>query len=368
MKNLDLLLQHVKPVNHYYLFGHNRIDIKEEILSGAGIYQLLEHIKWMEFQGINAEIEVTFKCNLFKSSDVVSVIEIIMLYTAVRFPGIFKYNFAHFRYLETNILFRYSLLTSFNNKKIGKSFENSFYEAKLELNHYRQVVQYEDGDDSFLCEINDNIKYTIKNVCNNLDLACEAAESCIEMIGNVLEHSKTDCIVDVKISENTDDRIYLSLNVVSLSDVFIGQKLMELFDCGNGLDFSGSSIVLKAYSNHKKLFNQIYDYSAFAFVCSFQNSVSTRENVKNSGGTGFTTLIRNIHDKSFNQQYDSYILSGKNTLYFKNEFLNMKEDGILGFNKKNDFYNEKPDESILKKENIAFPGTIFCVNLITEKL
>ena len=370
MKNIDLLLSNVNPVQHTSLFGKNRVEVKETILSGNGIYFLLEHIKWMEKRNIRVKTEVLFKCYFFKSSDVVNVIELIMLYTALHFENLFVFSLAHSKLLENNILYINSLLPAFSNKTIGKSFISSFHKNIFTQTHYRRVVNYNETSnyDDTLSIICDEIKYTIKNGCNNVDLAIEASESTIEMIGNVLEHSQSDCIVDVKVALNNEQRIYVSLNVISLSSVYIGNRLMELFDYGNSLDFSGSSIVSKAFQQHKFLFNNLYDYSSFAFVCSFQNTVSTRANITQSGGTGFTTLLKNIHNKSFNEEYASYILSGDNTLYFKNQFLNVDENGIIGFNVENDFYHKKPDDNILKKERIAFPGTIFCVNLVTEKI
>lgn len=365
MKNIESLLNYVDSVNHFSIFGNNKIIIRNNFLTGSDIYLLFEHVKWMRTHNVKVKTEIDIRCSAFKSSDVINVLELLMLYLSKYMSKQFTVCFNTIKILNTNILFINSLLPKFNKVLLDKKYIDKFYEDIYSPTHYRHVVLYEKHKESDLCPLNDTIKYVISNGNVDYDLAVDSAESVIEMVGNVIEHSRSDCIVDIKVCRNIDSHVYVSLNVISLSQIFIGTRLKD-YIIENYSNYSGFGIVKKAYSYHSKMFNNTYDIDSFSFVCSFQNRVSTRKNVVNSGGTGFTTLIKNIHNKSFNEEYDSYILSGNNTLYFRNKYLNPDSEGIIGFNDKNDFYYSKPNADILKKEITTFPGTIFCVNLITE--
>lgn len=365
MKNLLSLLSFVEPIKHYSLFGNNKVIISNEILTGREIYYIFEHIKWMECHHINSETTISLRCTAFKSSDVVSVIEILMLYCSLNLNNKIKFVFEKRNVLKNNILYHNSLLPKFNGRFLNNGYSTSFYKTIYSPTQYRRFLKCNGDADKEMCVVNDDIKYTLQNSGINYELACEAAESIAEIVGNAIEHSEADCLIDVKVCKNISDKMLVSLNVISLSCVFVGTKLIDLINKKQS-NYSGSEIVFAALPNHTKVFDETYDFSSFAFVCSFQNTVSTRNNIINSGGTGFTTLLKNIHNKSFNKEYDSYILSGNNTLYFRNEYLNVNEKGLIGFNDENDFYNKRPNDSILKKEKVTFPGTIFCVNLITE--
>lgn len=360
-----MLLQYVEPIRHFSIFGNNKVIIRSSLFCGEDIYYLFEHIKWAEERDIFFPTVLEIQSFGFKSSDVIIVLELLMLYLSMNFPNLYKVEFSKLSRMQQNIIFSNSLLKKYNGKTLNSSYIKAFYEPIYTLSHYRKVIDKQAATNNYLCTISDEIKYVISNQGVDENLVFEATESLIEIIGNVFEHSDGDCIIDVKISLNINKNIYLCLNVVSLTNVFIGTKLQQLLLKRD--TFSGFDLVNKAYPYHSKMFSDSYDMSSFSFVCSFQNSVSTRDHVGNSGGTGFTTLLKNINDKSFNMEYDSYLISGKNTIFFRNEFLKPNNDGIVGFNKTNNFYTDIPNFDIIKKDIYTFPGTIFCVNLVTEQ-
>lgn len=368
MKNIELLLSNVDAVNNYSIFGTNKVIIKEMILTGNGIYTIFKHIKWMEEKKLKIQTTIEIQSGAFKSSDVVNVLEIVMLYLSKFFPSYFKIQFSKQKIMAKNILYINSLLKSYDGKWLNRSYMESFHKTIYSMNHFRKILDRNSANGNYLCSISDDIKYLIKNNKVNKDLVFDSCESMTEMIENVLEHSDGDCLIDVKVAENTLGKIFLCLNVISLTNIYVGSMIMSLLENKkNSNMFSGQKLVEQAYKNHSSKFDEKYDLSAFCFVSSFQLSVSTRNDTKYTGGTGFTTLLKNINSKSFNKDYDSYILSGDNTIYFRSEFLNVDENGLAGFNESNDYLHTIPNEQIVKKEEIKFPGTIFCVNLITEK-
>ena len=363
-----MLLRYVEPINHFSIFGQNKVIVKDEWLSGKGVYTIFEHVKWMEKQKISIKTTIEIQSKAFQSSDVINVLELLMLYLAKKFTNLFILQFSKMKTLNKNILFLNSLLAHFDKKILNSSYVDAFYKTIYTPTHYRKIVRKKDVVGNYLCAISDDIKNIIMHGGADEKLAFDSVESMTEMVGNVAEHSDGDCIVDVKICKNIEGKLYLCLNVISLTNIFIGDRIMELATNDKTSDsFSGNKIVKRAYNFHSNYFDNSYDASSFYFACSFQNSVSTRDNIKNSGGTGFTTLLRNINNKSFNQEYRSYILSGQNTIYFQNDYLKVDDNGIIGFNDNNDFFTNLPNNNILKKELITFPGTIFCVNLITEE-
>lgn len=365
MKNIELLLDTVTESNHFNL-DMKTIHIKTRIFSGNEIYKILEGIKWANSHFPNNEFLISIKSRRFASYDVVTVTELIMLYLAINYPHLWRVRFEDQTMVDSNILFRDSLLQKNNGLALGKQYITAFYSQKITLEHYRAVISLEDflKDNKSISSYCDDIYLFLKHANINESLCGDLFEACSEIIGNVFDHTETDCIVDIKCSPTSIGSTFFSVSIISLSNVFIGTRIIELLDANKLSSYSGSNIVTKAYEYHSKRFNSLYDKNMFGFVCAFQNGVSTRENSKNSGGTGLTTLIKRIHGKKTTDEYNSYVLSGRNTLKLDNNYLNVNKNGLIGFNDENDFYGGVPKDSIIFIEPHVFPGTIFSISLL----
>ncbi|NLE05924.1 MAG: hypothetical protein GX638_14150 [Crenarchaeota archaeon] len=239
------------------------------------------------------------------------------------------------------------------------------------MNHMRTLFEQENPEKDFIPSkaMFDTEKF-IKNISQNQistideDVIGNIAEISSEIIDNCFQHSDGDCLYDVKCFPIKSNKLFVSLNFISLTNDFIGKELIDLYKRKELKKYSGYKIVKKAYKYHSKHFSSNYNDGSFGFVCSFQEKVSTRENSVESGGTGLTALIKNIHNKSFDDNYMSYVISANNTLVFDNNFLKVSEEGNIGFNSKNNFFKCLPENKIVIKEKYTFPGTIFSINLI----
>ena len=365
MKNIELLLSTVNEINHISING-STISIKTKSLSGKEIYKILETIKWANNRFPRNRFTIAIKSNRFASSDVVSVLEIIMLFLSINYPRLWKIDFKDQRLIKNNILYNNSLLAKYNNELLGASFAKDFNSKVLRLEHYRAIISLNDflEDNKSVSAYCDDIFSYLKHTGISETLYCDLFEACSEVINNVFDHTETDCLVDIKCSTVVTGQKYFSINIISLSDVFIGTKLIELLKNNKINEYSGANIVLKAFDFHSKYFSQEYDLESFGFVCSFQNRVSTRGNSTQSGGTGLTTLIKKIHGKKTQEEYYSYIISGKNMLNLKTDYLTVDSNGLIGVNDNNDFYSTIPSKEIIMKEERVFPGTIFSISLL----
>lgn len=138
------------------------------------------------------------------------------------------------------------------------------------------------------------------------------------------------------------------------------------------LDKDGYEIVrlskngkLKAFKNHKKFFNENYNINSFAMVSAFQKYVTTRKMSGNSGGTGLTTLINALIEKS--TLNFCYAISGNTNLLFKKDFLNINEDGLIGFNKENNYIEMIPDKKVVSINNYDMNANIYNLQFILKE-
>ena len=100
-------------------------------------------------------------------------------------------------------------------------------------------------------------------------------------------------------------------------------------------------------------------------ITAFQKHVSTRDtSCSTSGGTGLTTLIKNIIGRA--EQDYSYVLSGNQLILFENSFLDIEDNNFIGFNKEKNFIDYPPEKGILSESLLYVPGTVYNLFLIKE--
>ena len=334
-------------------------------MDGQDIYHILEHLKWLETQKHFGIFELKIQSKHFISTDIISVIEIIMLYVALFHPRCVSIEFTKNEQLSKgNIYYKNSIIPSFNKKMLGDSYVGRFYKTTISLTHFRKIFENNLNKTRLSSIAATDIQMFLDHlqITNNsfIDNVCEIVG---EIVTNSLEHSDGDCLMDIK-CQKTSIGTFVSLNFISLTNMFIGSEIENLFFKQKTNTFTGYKIVKKAHKYHKHFFDSFYDKNLFSFVCAFQNGVSTRNNTFNVGGTGLTTLIRNLHDKSIANKYMSYVLSGNNSLLLRNEYLKITDRGNISFGDNPDFYRSVPNKKIVIREPKTFPGTIFSINLI----
>ncbi|TPR19949.1 hypothetical protein DY138_00500 [Apilactobacillus timberlakei] len=243
-----------------------------------------------------------------------------------------------------------------------------------QINHYRRKIS-SDKKTSYLSILSSDIYNTFPNFVT-LKTKNEVTQLITELVGNTLEHTNSDCILDLDItsktfvnkSEGAKKYFGININIFDYSNKLIfseiKSKILNDLDKIEGRNKYRYSYIKSAYNCQKQLFNKNYSNELFWILATLQHKISGRSGNNNStGGTGLTTLIDALQEAS--KLYNCYILTGKNILDLKQKYLKHNSEKWLGFNRENDF-KKAPDESIFKKSPINFRGTAFNLNFIIE--
>ena len=103
----------------------------------------------------------------------------------------------------------------------------------------------------------------------------------------------------------------------------------------------------------------------FCIVSAFQKYVTTRKDSLNSGGTGLTTLIKALIDKS--DAHYCYAISGNTMIKFIKKYLNLTEDGLIGFNEKNNYICNIPSKESISKTTYDINANIYNLQFILKE-
>lgn len=256
-------------------------------------------------------------------------------------------------------------------------FEKKF---KFEIygNHFCKLITQEHASDpAYLSYLYGDIDNFLRNVGVNDDSSkTELSQTISELIGNAIEHTKSDCYIDIDIAtgyykldsnSNLDkSSMYHGINIVilNLSDNLLNSDLKNKIR--NNKDVQDRYKRLRdAYVYHKNFFGSDYSEDDFFNIAVFQNKISGSSSINKMtcGGTGLTCLINSLQEKSDSD--NCYVLSGSNIIYFIKEYLSYNEDWI-GFNKSNDFFNDIPEKKVIDKSEMFFSGTAYNLNFVMK--
>lgn len=351
MDKQELLFKDVKPKNHSINSPYidNKIRIKEQDFNIKSIYKIIEHINWLNENIKNASVKILIDSKFFVDEVVILIFESILYHTMKHFNINIKYRFD----LEKNTYGYYfymnSLLYKYNNVTINKDKYIYDYEKECTIygNHYRKRCNNL-ADEKNLSITMDEISSFFKNLSLESDYSDDLSEVIIEIIGNAVEHSGSSCICNINVLKQDNGKKAIDLAIIDYSKIFLGTGIEEYLNSTDKNSYNErNKIVLDAYNIHKDLFSDQYKLCDFAMISAFQKNVSSRKPSIATGGTGLTTLIKALINKSINNY--CYVSSGETILFFKKNFLELTDDGLIGFNRENDYLNKIPDANIVKR-------------------
>lgn len=239
-------------------------------------------------------------------------------------------------------LFRYMHDCSYSSKEYEKKFYKMF-----DRNHFRKIYKSDIPEDSLeLCILMSEIKSFLKYFSLNKLSINDIAGVVTELIDNAREHSLSDCLIDIDVSDvlikEDDVNKYHCVNiaVVNFSDICIGDKIRKKFENKNYDDSHRYNMVQWAYRNHLDYFNDRYCLDDFYNIVAFQDSISGRSYETDSGGTGLTGLIEILEQNA--EDHYCYMLSGDKGIDFNLNYLGYNDEKWIGFNKTKDFINDVP--------------------------
>lgn len=242
--------------------------------------------------------------------------------------------------------------------------------------HYRRVISSKEKKDSvILSKVFSEINTFFKVFKVSDQAGLEVAEFLIELVGNVKEHTDSDCIIDLDVTDASyikkgtrggKNNLYYGINiaVLNFSDQLLGDGIKELLLTNDNLE--GRYMDVKnAYDYHKEFFSENYDEDDFFNITTFQHKISGREDIVSTGGTGLTKFISSLEKKA--DAHHCYVVSGNRGICFKQEYLEYNENMWIGFNKTNDYLKSIPDESLLITSKLYIPGTAYNLNFVMKK-
>lgn len=249
------------------------------------------------------------------------------------------------------------------------------FRFELYGNHFCKLItdrNYKNPE--YLSLLYGDIDCFLRNVGINDERRDEMSQTISELIGNVCEHTSSDCFIDIDIADNyykvdDNDSIntsikYYGVNIVILnfSENLLNHDI-KIKTMGNTIEIDRYKKLVNAYNYHKQYFNKDYTEDDFFNIAVFQNRISGSSKKNEVGGTGLTCLIKSLQEKSDSD--DCYVLSGNNIVYFLKEYLSYK-DGWIGFNKNNDFFTDIPDKYVLNRSKMFFSGTAYNLNFVMK--
>lgn len=242
--------------------------------------------------------------------------------------------------------------------------EVEIYHRYIESNQLKQKLEWP----SIVAQDIGNILQGYINDEDWIDHICEVVS---ELVCNIQSHTQSDCLVDINFSpveKSNNDKKYLSMNIAifNFCNDLLYDKIKEKIELKEySVEDCVYSMVYKAYNNHIQMFNKHYKEEDFFLITAFQNHVSSRKNYSGTGGTGLTSLIQNIINKT---DLDfSYVLTGSNILFFRDEYLSLSgKEKFIGFNDQKDYINYRPAEKVIGESHLYIPGTIYNILLIKE--
>lgn len=269
-----------------------------------------------------------------------------------------------------------ALYNSVNNGIFSKELFLKAYDKEYSSNKrfYRRLLKAEKlrADDELISVVYTEASAILKSYCIDEEWVDNVAEIISELLCNVASHTDGDCLVHIDSRNdlsirNVDNKQYLSINIgiINFSENRLFDKIKEnIHEKKYNEDDDVYSKIYSAYNEHKRYFDDKYNEDDFFFITAFQNHVTSRYLYSTSGGTGLTSLIEKIIGKA-KKDY-SYVLTGNNIIFFKNEYLGISDEKFIGFNKERDYFYSRPAEEVLGKSNLYVPGCAYNLLLIKE--
>lgn len=246
-----------------------------------------------------------------------------------------------------------------NLEKFCQKFKEEGYQR-----HYRKIVPVSVVNGSGLSFLMQDIESFLKIMLVKESYRKELAEVIAELIGNASEHGKTECLIDIDVtqpySSRTKDGEFRGLNfaMIGFSESLFAQQLEDkILKLDPEKDNGRYDVVKKAFETHRTFFSEQYDQHDFFKIAAFQHRISGRLNKSKTGGMGLTKLISSLEDMA--EGHACYMVSGDRAVFFVRPYLEFDSDNWIGFNKENSFLDAPPDAAILKKSRVYIPGTAY---------
>lgn len=371
MKNIEYLFDNILPMNHKRNkdLSKDKIIIDKKVFNSNCIFHIIEHFNWKLKYNNKARVKIEINSSIIGDDATLIVFESLVYYLIKNYNFDIQYTFNVNKNLVGYELYKMSNLFKYDNRKIQKSNFINNYETKFDISmhHFRKICI-----NNKINSIGTYLSLLTDDICNFLktnDIKQEyyevLGETIIEIIGNCMEHSDSDSILDIKVTKSFKDKKeckFLNVTIVSFTKEKFGGKLKKYLLNGEDGYNTSNEIVKLAYDVQRKKFNNDYNLENFLMVSSFQKNVTTRKDSEGSGGKGLTIFIETLIDSSLADY--CYVMNGNTVIFLKKPYLRLNDDGTIGFNEKNNYIESLPNPQIVLNKEKCFNGTIHNLSFI----
>ena len=262
------------------------------------------------------------------------------------------------------------MLLKTGEKKHLKKFIDK-YLFDIYNNHYRRVLSQLDMKDEKLSKIMDEIRNFLKYFDVTEQCLDDISEVIIELIGNVCEHTDSECLVDIDVTtpyyKKDEKGLFYGINltVLNFSEMLFCEQIKKRILSPTKEMKERYQKVKEAYGFHSKYFGKEYQEEDFFNIAAFQHKISGNEEKCITGGTGLTKLIYSLENRS--DTHNCYLISGKRALFFNHELLEYNENNWIGFNQEKDFLFHLPEKGVVVPDKIYMPGVAYNLNFAMKE-
>lgn len=350
--------------------GFLNICIKGKTFGGTQAREVLSTLNYTLKKYGNKLTYVYFDFDNFKPADKLSylILELIIfiLYDKYNIKSCLNCNVT--ASINTYGIYESMLVAEPQNSK--SFFQEYLKSIRIKERSFRKIIACDNLVEIsvLMTEIKSFLKYF--DICdtdrNNI------AKMISELADNACEHSNSDCLVDIDISDfhkktgdEHNDYYAVNICVLNLSDILLGEKVKHKITNKNyhAQDIRYNELY-SIYNKHKQFFDKDYTEDHFFMLASFQNDITGRDDETNTGGKGLAEIVCELENTV--DQYACYVLSGDNAIAFYPHTLEIDDSGWISFNKEKNFIN-KPDTDVILHSDTYLPGTGFNLTLIYKR-
>lgn len=355
------------------------INFNEQVFTSSSLKHLVSNFKYLlKFKCININLILNFGEIKFADKITYLVLESLIYYmitnTKYTFKLIFIINKSDIHslgFIETALV-KSSTEGTIDRDLFLKLYEKSIYYKNNVYRRYLTENMLKERNEwpSIVCS---EVATVLGEIFKDEEFIDSLSEITSELLCNVMSHTNGDCLIHIDISDtiiknDSSDKSFLSVNIAVIN--YSENRLFDLVKAyiKNEVYEYDDPLYKKIYAAHKKhseFFNEKYTEDDFFLITTFQNHVTSRNLKSGIGGTGLTKMIEEITNKT--EKDYSYVLSGNNILFFKNEFLKLSEGKFVGFNEQNNYFNNIPSEKSIDKSKLYIPGSLYNLLLIKEQ-
>lgn len=358
-------------------FNYHYVN-EEEIFSGNTICDIIFHMNYLrdKYPKINLPVWFEIVNDNLKVADKLTYILMECL----------CYYYLYYENRNVRLFWepdQSNILTDGINKSpliyLNKIFSKKKFKTKFlsdESNtHYRKVYRLSDkeSDPYYQSMIQTELDSFLAKMDINQESAEKISEICAELIGNTFEHAKSDCLIDIDLTDSYSksekgvkvkgDFKGVNIAIVNFSDKLLFEDIKYKLHSEVLVEEKYKKI-MEAYKKHVNFFDDSYPEDLFYYLAATQLGISGRKEIQDVGGTGLYVLLQSLMEDS--DLCNCYVLSGKYIVIFDEDYLYENEEHWMCYNKEKDFINFPPSERVIGECPIFFPGTAFNLNFVIE--